>query len=277
MRAALFLLLPLLLVSCARRYLADGMVLSVDAAQRRLVVAHSAIPELMPAMSMPFTVRNSGELEGLHPGARIRFRLNVAGRRSWISAIRQFPSSAESLSEELGGARLNPPSQAIRIGDPVPGFSLVNQHGEAAGPWQWRGKVVAINFIYTRCPLPEVCPRLTASFAALQRRFAGRLGRDLILASITLDPKHDTPEVLARYADSVGAVTGAWQFLTGNFEDVARVAGVFGVLHWAEEGVIVHTSNTVFVGRDGRLAARVEGSSFPFPQLAGLTARLLEE
>jgi protein SCO1/2 len=276
MRAVLFLVL-LCLVSCARRYVVDGMVVSVDAPRRRLIVAHSAIPKLMPAMRMPFDVRDSRELDGLHPGARIRFRFNVARQRSWISGIRQFPSSAESLSAELGGALVEPPSQAITIGDPAPSFTLIDQKGDAAGPMHWRGKVVAINFIYTRCPLPEVCPRLAASFAALQRRFADRLGRDLILVSVTLDPQHDTPEVLARYAVSVKAVSGAWLFLTGTFQDVARVAGYFGVAHWAEEGVIVHTSSTVFLGRDGRLKARVEGSSFPLSQLARLTAHLLEE
>ena len=68
----------------------------------------------------------------------------------------------------------------------------------------FRGKVVAVDFIYTRCPLPDVCPRLAANFAALQRRFRDRLGSELMLLSVTVDPEYDTPAVLADYAKPLG-------------------------------------------------------------------------
>jgi protein SCO1 len=277
MKFALAISLAMLLSGCARRYLVDGMVLSVDPPQRRLVVSHSRIDDFMPAMTMPFTVRNPAELRDLHRGSRIRFRLNVGRGRSWISRIEPLPASVAELSRELAGAPIKPPAEAVAIGQKIPAFALTDQSGEAASPEQWRGRVAVVNFIYTRCPLPEVCPRLTASFASLQRRFAGRLGRDLILVSITLDPQHDTPEVLSRYAESVGARPGAWLFLTGTLDDVKRVAGYFGLVHWAEEGVIVHTSATVLLARDSRLAGRIEGSSFPLSQLVDLVAHQLED
>jgi protein SCO1/2 len=133
--------------------------------------------------------------------------------------------------------------------------------------------VVAVNFIYTRCPLPDVCPRLSASFATLQKRFADRLGRDLVLLSVTVDPDYDTPAVLAEYARRWGADDRGWRFLTG---DVARVAAQLGEVYWADEGTIGHNSVTSIVGRDGRLAAAVDGSSWRVDQLASLIAHELE-
>jgi protein SCO1/2 len=129
------------------------------------------------------------------------------------------------------------------------------------------GKLVAVNFIYTRCPLPDVCPRLAASFASLQRAFRDEMPSRLMLLSITLDPDFDVPDVLAGYARSARADPRCWRFLTG---DVAPAARQFGVAYWVEEGLIAHSSATAIIGPDQRLRAIVEGSSFPLEQLAAL-------
>jgi protein SCO1/2 len=142
---------------------------------------------------------------------------------------------------------------------------------------EFRGRVVAVNFLYTRCPLPDVCPRLAAHFAYVQRRFAAQMGTDLILLSVTLDPRHDTPERLLRYATIYSAKPEAWRFLTGSEEAVAAVAERFGMHFWAEEGMIVHTSETGIIGRDGRLAARVGGSGYRARELGDLIEEVLKQ
>src|SRR5262249_35838313 len=135
---------------------------------------------------------------------------------------------------------------------------------------EFRGKVVAIDFIYTRCPLPDVCPRLSANFATLQKRFAGR---DLVLLSVSVDPEYDTPAVLAEYAKRWGGDARAWRFLTG---DGARVAAQLGEVSGTDEGSIGHNSVTSILGRDGRLAAAVDGANWRVDQLASLIAHELE-
>jgi protein SCO1/2 len=135
-----------------------------------------------------------------------------------------------------------------------------------------RGKVVVIDFIYTRCPLPDVCPRLSANFAMLQRRFREQAAGRMMLLSVTVDPEFDTPAVLREYARRWGA--GAeWRFLTG---DVAPLAAALGEIYWADEGSIGHNSTTSIFGPDGRLAAQVEGSNYRADQLAHLISRQLE-
>jgi protein SCO1/2 len=173
-----------------------------------------------------------------------------------------------------GGAdvEIPAPKEKLQIGGALSDFRLTDQQGREVRFDQFRGKVLAIDFIYTRCPLPDVCPRLSANFAALQRRFQESLGKDLVLLSVTVDPDFDTPAVLADYAKRWSAGNG-WHFLTG---DVTRLAAQLGEVYWTDEGSIGHNSMTSIIGRDGRLAAVVEGAGYRVDQLEHLIARELE-
>lgn len=242
--------------------LIEGLVLRVDRAAASMLVSHQATAQ-MPAMVMSLRVGRAGDLfERLKPGSRIRFELK-AGEARRVSVID---------SRQADDFRFPELPEELPVGAVVPDFSLVDQQGRAVTLASLRGRVVLVNFLYTRCPLPEVCPRLAASFASLQRRFGDRLRRDLMLVSITLDPAYDTPPVLARYAATMRADPDGWRFLTGETTPVARR---FGLLHWAEEGVIVHNSQTAVVDRSGRLIAMVEGSTYRLEQLADLVRQAL--
>ncbi len=258
------LLLALLLV---RRDEAEGLVLAIDRASLTVTVSHKEIPGLMPAMAMPFRVRDVRLLDGLRPGTFIRFELVTGGGGgSYLSRIAAVPVKNE-IEEDGRVVALQPPPETVAPGALVPNFELTDQTGGRAKLSDFRGKVAVVNFLYTRCPLPDVCPRLAAAFARLQRRFAGR---DIALLTVTLDPLYDTPEVLARYASLWRATPAQWRFLTGTVEQVRRAAALFGIVYWPEEGVITHTSTVAVIGRDGRLRASVEGLNFTAQQLGDL-------
>jgi len=151
-------------------------------------------------------------------------------------------------------------------------FALVAQEGRTVRMADFRGKVLAIDFIYTRCPLPDVCPLLSANFAALSRHFAKELGSELVLVSVTVDPEYDTPAVLAAYAKRWRADANGWRFLTG---DVAKLAGALGEVYWSDEGSIGHNSTTSIIGSDGHLAAVVDGSGWRLEQMQYLIANAI--
>jgi protein SCO1/2 len=251
----------LTLSSCAKRYHAQGIVLAVDRAQGQVTISHRAIPGYMEAMAMPFHAQSPGDLEPLAPGSRIEFDLKVGRRASTVEHIRVRSAS-------LGDIPLPKPVDKIAIGETMPDFTLTDQAGRAVELAGFRGQVVALDFIYTRCPLPDVCPRLSANFARLQKRFPGKI----VLLSITLDPEYDTPAVLADYAHRWNADPRSWLFLTGSPDEVQKVAGHFGVVYWPEDNAITHTSATAVIDRGGRLAALLEGSSFTSRQLMDLVA-----
>src|ERR1700677_4309955 len=170
---ALLLTLPL----AAKTYAVDGIVVAVDPAARTMLVSHRAIARYMPAMLMPFHAESAAELAALHPGARIQFDLSVT------------KAEAVALHIRLSGgadAALPAPKGKLAIGAGLPDFELTDQTVRTVHSADLRGKVVAIDFIYTRCPLPDVCPRLSANFAMLQRQFRDRAGEDLALVSVTV-------------------------------------------------------------------------------------------
>ncbi len=248
------------MTSCARHYRAQGIILAVDRANQTVTISHRAIPGYMEAMAMPFHVDAKTDWDALRPGSRINFQLKVTHQ---ATLARHIHVGQQAVVDQF------PIPQAegkVAIGSNIPDFTLIDQDGRAAKLSSFRGQLVAIDFIYTRCPLPDVCPRLSANFARLQKRFATRI----VLLSITLDPEYDTPAILTEYAHRWHADSGTWRFLTGPPEEIRKVAGHFGVVYWPEEGTLTHTSSTAIIDRAGRLAALVEGSSFTSQQLIDL-------
>jgi protein SCO1 len=265
------------LISYAKRYHVQGMITSIQPEANVIVVSHHAIPGYMGAMEMPFFVKRGEDLQGLAPGAQVEFEVEVRSGTALAEKIRTKPGSTGGIVQDRGlTVKLPVSSERVSIGHPVPDFELTNQSGYPVRLSGFYGRVVVVNFIYTRCPLPEVCPRLASNFALVQRRFREQLGSELILLSVTMDPKYDTPEVLEKYSKAWGRDPKGWYFLTGSDHAIRTVADRLGLVYWPEEGSLTHTSLTCLIGRDGRLEARIDGSTYEARQLGDLIARQLE-
>lgn len=259
-----------------------GMVLKVNVAQKSVVVSHDAIPGVMPAMTMPFEVRSAEELKGLVPGAIVSFTLVLTKERAHVEGVRvvryesveQDPLTARRLRllQEVTGTAARP----LAVGQAVPDFTLTDQTRARVPLSQFRGKVVALNFVYTSCALPQFCYRLANHFSVVQNRFKARLGRDLVLLTVTFDPARDTPERLAEYARQWRADPASWHFLTGSASEVGRVCRLFGVDAFPDEGLISHSTRTVVIDRRGAVAASIEGNQYTAAQLGDLLQAHLE-
>ena len=260
-RTAWLCFAPLLLLSaCAHRYRAQGVVLAVDKPNQSVTISHRAIPGYMEAMAMPFHVNKPDDLNGLVPGARVNFQLQVDKRGTVVRRIAVQPSAG------LDDVPLPKPVAKLAVGDSVPDFALTDQMRRPVKLSDFRDRLVALDFVYTRCPLPDVCPRLSANFALLQKRF----GAKIVLLSISIDPQYDTPEILAEYGKRWQANPSIWHLLTGPEDDIRSIAGHFGLVYWAEEGVITHTVSTALISPEGKLLALLEGSTFTSRQLIDL-------
>jgi protein SCO1 len=268
----------------AQRYPVLGLVLSVDRAHNTMVASCNEIPGYMEAMTMPFTVRNAKELDGLRPGMLIDFTLVVEKNSSYPENIRAHvfrsgdtePLQAQSLQVLQRISAPEPSMKPLEVGETVPDFELIDQYRQIVRLSQFSGKVVAITFMYTKCPLPDYCFRLANNFGVLQRRFATRMGQDLVLLSITFDPIHDQPAVLAKYATTWKADRKGWRFLTGPPSEIERVCHMFNLNFWPEMGMITHTLHTVVIDRQGRVQANLEGNQFSAKQLGDLVETTLD-
>jgi protein SCO1/2 len=269
-----------------QKYDVRGLVLKVDAPRKNMLVSCESIPGYMEAMTMPFTVRESGMLEGLKPGTAVEFTLVVDDDSSYADNVRA--RAFESLELDPTQARrmrilektVAPTSSlpgALAVGQAVPDFALTDQNHRRVTLSQFAGKVVAVTFIYTRCPFPNYCFRLSNNFGQLQKRFKEKLGRDLVLLSIVIDPANDGADALTKYARIWKADSDGWHFLTGPLPEIQQVAGKFDMNFYPDEALLVHSFHTAVIDRQSRLAANLEGNEFTGQQLGDLVETLLNQ
>ena len=187
-----------------------------------------------------------------------------------------FSASRLTLLRDLASGAKTPRASMVARGTVVPDFTLVDQTGARVALSQLRGRIVVANFVYTTCALPNFCLRLANNLGVLQRRFASRLGRDLVLLTVTFDPTHDTPDVMAAYSRQWNANAATWKFLTGPPAEVERVCSLFGVQAFATEGLMDHSLHTVVIDRGGVLMANIEGNQFTAAQLGDVVAAALD-
>jgi protein SCO1/2 len=254
----------LALLACAqppagRRYALTGQVLAVDTARREIVVRHADIPGFMPAMTMPFGVKDEALLRGKSAGDLIKATLVVAETSAWLEAIEKTGSAPlpDDLPEKTGGS--------LKPGAIVPEAAFVDQDGRAVRLSRWRGRAVAVTFIFTRCPYPDFCPALDRSFSKLQAalRADPALGAARLL-TVSFDPEHDTPATLAKHAKALRADPALWTFVTGSVAEVDAFGKNFGLSATREGGEagITHNLRTAVIDPAGLLVEVWTGADF---------------
>jgi protein SCO1/2 len=261
-----------------KQYPARGIVIEIDRNALSVVISCEPIPDHMDAMEMSFRVHDSAVLNGLNAGATVHFTMVEDGRQVFAEQIKVV-KNVNGEAEPMEAARLGflhrvldpkAVATAVQSGQIVPDFALTDQQHRSIHLSQFRGKVVALTFTYSRCPNPNYCFRLSNNLAQLQRRFSSRYATDLMLLTIVIDPANDQGAALNRYAQTWKADPEKWHFLTGPLDEVRAVAGLFGMDFWGDEGFLTHPFRTAVIDRDGRLVANLEGNQATAKQLGDL-------
>jgi protein SCO1/2 len=244
-----------------------GEILRVEHARKILVVHHEEIPGYMPAMAMEFTAP-AADLSALREGQRIAARMIEAAPGEFrLDGLRVLDARAEAaLASAALMLRQDTHARgrhAYReIGEVVPSFALLNQDGEVVRFDHFRGKRVVLNFIFTRCPVPTMCPAATGKMQALQLAAKQAGIRDLELVSVSFDSAYDTPPVLKAYAAARGIDTANFSFLSGSKEAIADLLRQFGVYAIPGENLFRHTLATILIGADGKILHRTDESEW---------------
>jgi len=250
----LILLLAALACSHRKTYPLQGEVRGKDLATNEVTVNHGDIPGFMPAMTMPYKVKNTAMLQELQPGDRIAAEVVVSqdGNDYWLENIR--------ITDESGRGKVQPAElHMLMPGEKVPDVPLVNQDGQTIHLKDFSGKAVLVTFIYTRCPVPTFCPRLSSQFARIHNELKTTPNdySKTHLLTISFDPKYDTPAVLRKYglAYLEGDASGfsQWDFASTKEADMRRLAQAFGLDYQEQDNQISHTMNIALIAPDGRL------------------------
>ncbi|HUF24196.1 MAG TPA: SCO family protein [Vicinamibacterales bacterium] len=251
-----------------KTYTLTGQILAVHPEKQSLTIKHQDIPGYMPGMTMTFAARDASMVQGREPGEMVTATLEVGdtwGRLTAITVTGKEPIAA--LPAELALAE-----GLLQEGDPLPDAAFVDQNGRARALSEWRGGPVAITFTYTRCPLPEFCPRIDRNFAetaAIIAKDDTLRGRAKLL-TVSFDPGHDTPAVMKAHAKKIGADPAVWTFATGTREQVELFAARFGVAVTRTGDTpedIMHNLRTIVAGPDGTIRALHSGSEWTPAQL----------
>lgn len=249
-----------------RVFQGEGLITALDANENTVTIKHQEIKGFMAAMTMPFKVKPPVSLSGFSKNDRVRFELTVTAEESWISKL-EYTGHIEETTHAGTGPNAPPPTP-LNAGDLFPDFTLTDQDGKKWSLSDVRGKAVAITFIFTRCPLPEFCPRASTNFATTQNNLSPEIGDRFHLISITLDPGYDTPSVLKKYGQIYYAEFSRWSFLTGKEEAIRKVTDNCGVRFWQEEGSVTHSVATAIIAPDGKLFRLYQDNSVAADQIA---------
>ena len=253
-----------------KRYPLKGKVVSVDPANKKAVIDHEEIPDYMPAMEMPFTIKEDWVWSDLTPGAEVRAELvvdNTATPPYWLEKI--------GIIANAKPGQLPPPAADERfaqIGKDVPDFTLTNQDGKRISIKDFRGHPLAITFIYSECPLPDYCIKMSANFADTAKRViedpeAKQIYR---LLSISFDPKRDTPAKLRSYGigyfgKGIEPDFNVWQLAVGSDKEVRAIADFFGLRYEVDPNdktQFNHSLRTAIISPEGKVAKILPGNEW---------------
>jgi protein SCO1 len=249
-----------------KTYKMRGKVIATNAATSEVTVQHGAIVGFMDAMTMPYKVKDPNILTELHPGDTITADVLVSQRDDADILLDNIVVVAQGKPDYKPQAVYHVPQK----GDTVPDFAIRNQDGKQIHLGQFLGQQLLVTFIYTRCPLPNFCPRVTRNFADLHRRIAAdpALAGKTHLLCVSFDPENDTPARLRAYgATYIGSDAASafarWDFAVPDKPTLAQMAHFFDIgLTNEADNTITHTLSTTLIGADGRVEQFYPGNEW---------------
>jgi protein SCO1 len=251
--------------SSTKEFTLKGVVREVNASSGEVTISHEEIPGFMSKMTMPFLIKDKSLLEDVRPGDEVEGPLKVTFEGEKVKDMDLTGLSVTQAAPPTPSfPAADPPPEALKPGEAVPDFAVTTQEGRTLRLSDLKGEVVILTFIYTRCPLPEFCPAMDAKFADLARRISANPARAdrLRLLSVSFDPEHDSPEILAAHAGRRGAKPPLWTFAVASREELAKVAEPLGLSYIPGTREVAHNLRTAVIGPDGKLARLETGAGW---------------
>jgi protein SCO1/2 len=256
-----------------KRYPIKGKVVAVDTNDRTITIAHDDIVGYMPAMTMPFKIKNDADLQMVKPGDQVTGTLVVDDLSSWVE-IASIVEGAPPILQNV-----DVPGEP-KPGTEVPDFGLVNQDGKRIHLSQYRGKALLLTFVYTRCLQPDQCTLMSNNFAAIDQALQKQPETydKTHLLTISFDPDYDTPKVLRSYgASHTGRYSDEtfqhWEFASGTKDEVKGVAQFFGLRYYhdteSNDEEVIHSMRTAIVGPDGKVVKLYRGNEWKPEEILG--------
>jgi protein SCO1/2 len=274
-----------------KRYPFTGRIVLIDKANQSAIIDGDAIPGFMDAMAMEYKIKLAADANQLAAGDFISAQVVVAQSKDkdsapdyWLENVKVVSHGKAPASKDTDKVDGKPTAElhVPAAGEVVPDFHFTNQSAKRISLKQYRGQVLLVTFIYTRCPFPDYCPRVGAQFAQLNQQLSAdpALAGKTHLLCISFDPEHDTPKVLRDYGFSLAhsrqaTLFNRWEFAVPGVADLPQIASYFGLTYKPENGLITHSLSTAVIGPDGKIFSWYHGSEWQVSKLVKDTAGAL--
>ena len=258
-------------------YEAQGVVEKVAQDHHQMTIHHQAIPNYMSEMTMDFTVKNPEALAGISAGDKITFLLTVGKDTAWIDGIKKLGHTNESTASTTVISS-DHPSKLID-GDQLPDGDFVTEDGNTIHFSDFRGKVLAFTFFFTRCPLPDYCPLMNRDFVKTREILLSSpdTPKNWQLLSLSFDGEFDDPKVLSTYAKNFrGDDQDHWIFGTASNKTLASVGAPLGLMIMRQGENTAHNLRTIVLDTHGRIYQQFNGNQWTPQELAQAIKRALE-
>jgi protein SCO1 len=253
----------------ARTYDAHGVVRQIATDRGAVTIQHDAIAGYMPAMTMEFPVKDTNELHGISISDEITFKLAVRENGDWIEGIRFVAHRIENVTN--GVVMIHVPVAELQPGDVLPDYELTSETGGKIQISDFRGRVLAFTFFFTRCPLPDYCPRMGKNFAETRQLLLTMpdAPTNWQFLSISFDPEFDQPAVLSSYANYFREGNpDRWRFAAVSAAVLADLAPKLDLMVRPDGSGISHNLRTVVLDPQGRIFRQFDGNQWLPQKLA---------
>jgi protein SCO1/2 len=248
-------------------YTLQGQIISIAPDHMDATIKHEDIKGFMSAMTMPYKVREAKEYEALVPGDLINATLVVVSNDAYLKDVKKVGNAP--LEKPPAEASMPPASsgfELLKLGQPVPKGTFVNQDGKPTTLDTFRGSALLVTFTYTNCPMPTFCPLMDRNFATIQNKLKAEKNElNVHLLTVSFDPVTDTPAVLKKHGEKLEADPRVWTFLTGDRDDIDQWASRFGVSvsrAMNDPRDITHNLRTAIIDRQGNLVQIYTGNEW---------------
>jgi len=242
----------LMSIGCGARNTVQGVVEKVDPEHGMVLIAHAAVPELLPEGETGFRVPNEALLGTLEPGqvGRVVFAESNGGYVLLDFGFERWVTPDEGWID-LGGTRVRT--------DPAPELALIDHEERSFELGDLAGHAVLLGFIYTQCPGP--CPIQTSDHMAVRRGLSDETAAKTWFVMVTIDPARDDAAALREYKEAHGVDYENWTFLTGPVETVLASNQRWGITStFVEDGSIEHMQIVYLLDGRGRIVKRYIGA-----------------
>ena len=243
-------------------YDVTGVVLDINLDNKKVLIDHDSIPNFMMPMIMPFNIENKNVIKNLNKNDSVQFKFVITKTSSYAMDFNILGKRIDNNEDEDDFWKDDEYTKK-EIGEKLSNVTLLNINGKATSLDDYVGKFVFISFIFTRCPVPNMCPAVVIKNGVIARKFKDN--DKLKLVMVSFDYLYDTPEILESYYKSSIKDFPNWSVLSsvGKINDLYTLSSEIGCEYWGiEENNIGHNLRSALIGPDKTLLKVWQGDEW---------------